>query len=373
MWIKSSPLRPLLCLSIILLLCACQSQSKARAVPADAKPGYQSKSQNCPKQVPTAYTGPLIIESKYDQTDPTKSRLKSGVSKQSRAIQEQVAGYTKRLVNFADYYDDADDEKRRQQALTCLHEWLETWAAADALLSEESTKTGKAVRKWALAAISSVIIRMHNSHPGVYKATPTQKEWLSKLAEQVVKDYAGRLDPAFPTFNNHDYWAAWAVASTGAIVDRSSFMDWGRRNLVRGISQIQLDKQTNLGYLPNEIARQQLAANYTHYALVPLILLADLYDLYEQPLNKDQKARLKALALFALTIVSQPEKVSSITEIKQQKVPTHKMSWIIPYLQNYPDDTLARALYSRYGEKLGRYSQVGGKISALHSSAIMAP
>ena len=62
------------------------------------------RSVSCPYPPPAAYTGPLQVDSKYDQTDPTKSTLGRTASAQSKEISETVNRYGKMLVRFADHY-----------------------------------------------------------------------------------------------------------------------------------------------------------------------------------------------------------------------------------------------------------------------------
>ena len=53
------------------------------------------------------------------------------------------------------------------------------------------------------------------------------------------------------------------------LLGRDDYAAWGERNFRRGLAQISDSPHGPYAYLPNELGRGQLAANYTHYAMVP--------------------------------------------------------------------------------------------------------
>ena len=53
-----------------------------------------------------------------------------------------------------------------------------------------------------------------------------QKAWLQRLAELVMEDYRPRQAADFAYFNNHDYWAGWAVAASGMLLGRDDYVAW---------------------------------------------------------------------------------------------------------------------------------------------------
>ena len=193
-----------------------------------------------------------------------------------------------------------------------------------------------------------------------------QRNWLKQLAELVIDDYAPRLAPDFRYFNNHDYWAAWALASTGIVLDQPRYLDIGERIMRRALQQITTSANGRYAYLPNELARGKLAANYTHYALVPLVLLAEALRQNGDRLSDDDERRLDLLANFAAQLVLAPQRLPELDGKKQEQVDPYKMAWLIPFLNHAPKHELANRLYRTEADAVDGYSQIGGRIAPLY-------
>lgn len=321
----------------------------------------------CRKQVPPAYTGPLQIDSKYDQSDPSKTTLSRKTPSAASQLAYRSAGeYTKSLASFADYYLRAETPGHAAMALACIDQWLQVWAEAGALTSRDASKTGIAVRKWSLAAISSMILKTQALSHGQLQLSGEQRRWLDDLAKLVIDDYAPRLEPGFRHFNNHDYWAAWALASTGIVLDQPRYLDIGERIMRRALQQITISANGRYAYLPNELARGKLAANYTHYALVPLVLLAEALRQNGDRLSEDDEHRLDLLANFAAQAVLAPQRLPELQGKKQSRVDPYKMAWLIPFLDHAPKHELAKRLYQAEADDVDGYSQIGGLIAPLY-------
>lgn len=325
----------------------------------------------CPKDIPTPFTGPLLVESKYVQTEKSKTTLKASRSDESEEIQRRVKEFTKIIVRFADFYIENPESRKGRTALSCLNAWTTEWASAGALTTDEASKTGIAVRKWALASLSSVMLKLTRAEVSEWTLNKEQGRWLETLAEKVMADYGKRLDPNFKYFNNHDYWAAWAVASTGAVLDRTDYLEWSLPFYQRAMGQIEPFSNGRYGYLPNEAARKHLASNYTHYALVPLVLLSDLLSESEYPPSREETRKLNQLVNFAAEMILDPDAVKIVLEGKQKQVPPYKLAWLIPYLSRSPENQLARQLYTHYDGDVDGYSQAGGKLRALYGNPVL--
>ncbi|UUY09062.1 polysaccharide lyase [Pseudomonas sp. J452] len=321
---------------------------------------------SCPKPVLKPYTGPLLIDSKYDQSDASKSTLSGKQSKQSKELHAHLTAFNQRLAQFADYYLAASKPQQATVALACLDQWLQAWAVAGALQSRETNKTGIAARKWSLAAIASTLLKTQALSGGQPQLSQEQEQWLARLAELVIEDYSPRQQPGFAYFNNHDYWAAWAVAATGMLLERPAYIAWGERNFRLALAQITPSTQGDYAYLPNELARGRLAANYTHYALVPLVLLAESSQRNGPGLSAADAVKLQQLANFAVRSVLDAEALSELQGKEQEAVPAHKMTWLLPFLSRYPQHALARQLYQDEDGAVDAYGQLGGRLKPLY-------
>ncbi len=324
------------------------------------------RQQRCTTPPPKPYTGHLRIDSKYDQTDPTRSKLSNARPDQSVQISEEIQGYYVGLVKLAGNYHQARSAEQAREAVSCFDQWLESWARAGAIQSRDTTGTGQAMRKWALAAISATVIKMRALTGQQFQPSSIQRSWLDRLANLVIADYQPRLDPGFKNFNNHDYWAGWAVTSTGLVLNRDSYVIWGDQALRRAISQIAVSPRGDYGYLPQESARGSLGAEYTHYAMVPLVLLAEAGHRNGRTLNREERERFELLANFAARAAMEPRNLPEL-QGQQSPVSRHKMAWLMPFLNYRPGHAWARRLYdSRFGE-VDHYSQIGGTIKFFYS------
>jgi poly(beta-D-mannuronate) lyase len=97
----------------------------------------------------------------------------------------------------------------------CVVNGLDAWARAGALTAVAKNHTGKSMRKWALATLSSSWLQLKFSpaHPldrQQQKAADVE-HWLSHLADLTVADWR---DLPLKRVNNHSYWAAWAIMAT---------------------------------------------------------------------------------------------------------------------------------------------------------------
>lgn len=315
---------------------------------------------SCPRSPPPAYTGHLRVDSKYDQSEASKTTLVP-LPQESERIRQQITEYHRGLQEIITRYERARNEQEVNLSLACLHQWLEAWAQPGAMLSREVSGTGRAVRKWSLAALGSGLLKVRALSNGGYQLSTAQRSWLERLSNAVISDYSPRQTLDFTWFNNHDYWAAWAVSSTGMLLDRNAHIDWAAKTLQLAFEQMQPGQAGDYVQLPLETARGRLAVDYTHYALVPLVLLAESMQANGRSLSTDQQRKLGQLANFAVRGVLEPANLPEL-EAGQERPPNHKMVWLIPFLKQQPGHILARQLYGQAGSELGYYGQVGGNI-----------
>ncbi|MDX2369451.1 MAG: alginate lyase family protein [Colwellia sp.] len=327
---------------------------------------------SCPKTIVTPYFGHLLLKSKYDQSDPSKSTLKSSPDKVTLEIKSHIDKYTRSLSAYSDYAvkyaaEESYREKNIKLGLSCHSKALSAWANSNALLTDEATMNGKAVRKWALSVIASTTLKLRALTENEYKLTFLQKIWLDKLAKKVVDDYTPRLDPGFKYFNNHDYWAGWAVAATGTVLENRDYVRWGLSIYERSLTQIELVDGTPYGYLPTEIARKSLAANYTHFAITPLVMINVLANRNNYSIS-DPDGKFDKLVNFSASLLLNESSASDILQYDQKDVPPYKALWVLPYLSVYEDKVYPARLYEKYKSQMDEesYSMIGGYISLFY-------
>lgn len=323
------------------------------------------RSLTCPKTPPAAYTGHLQVDSKYDQSDESKTTL-TRLSKDSERIRDRMTKYHGGLQQAITHFERAQTGAEANYALACLDQWLDAWAEPAALMSRDVSGTGRAVRKWSLAALSSGLLKVRALSNGGYQLSDVQQAWLQQLADTVIEDYSPRQTLDFEWFNNHDYWAAWAVASTGMLIGNNKYLDWADKTLHLAFQQMEPGQAEGYVHLPLETARGQLAVDYTHYALVPLVLLTEAVQFNGRALSEDEHRKLGLLVNFAVGGVLQPDAVPEL-EPQQVRPSEHKMVWLLPFLKQQPGHELARKLHDQVAEDIGHYGQVGGNIRFFYS------
>ncbi|MCP5162889.1 MAG: alginate lyase family protein [Hahellaceae bacterium] len=361
---------PLRYLGISVLMAAV---SLSACKPRDTQPHESASAMSrkvadvsCPKAVPEAFRGALNVQSKYDQSDKSKSTLLAKRDDESEEIQSQIQEYAKGVVRLADYAVSDASDRKAQQAEACLTQWLDAWANDHALETDDTSKTGQAVRKWTLATLAMVALKTEALTNGQWQASTTTRNWFNRLGRQVMTDYSPRLDPGFKYFNNHDHWAAWSVFSSGLLSNDKEMMAWGYKVFSLALDKAVFDKRHQYAYFPNELARKHLATNYTHFSLTPLVMLARYLPNAGYPLSSDQSGTLIALANFASVAVTDPGSLKSYLGDKQSPVAGYKLAWTQVFLSMHPDNKPVRALYDSEKGDVDGYSQLGGKLSQLY-------
>lgn len=317
---------------------------------------------NCSRELPDAYISDLLIESKYAQSDKTKSTLRKTTDRVAKTKNEQIEKFTKSLVTFADYALLSENDATANMALLCFDQLLQSWSSSDAMLSSQTSKTGMAVRKWLLASVSTASLKVLSASDGRYELTAAQIKWISQLAWKVMHDYNSRLVTNSPHFNNHDYWAGWAVVAASMITQENKLYEWGMRVLDKAITQIEISDELGFGFFPNEIARGRLATNYMQYSMVPLIYLAE-----SARVNNDLRSgyldKIDSLVTFALLAETDSKKLHSVLAVgSQRKVPERKYVWLYPYLKLNPKNNDALKLYEFLNGDIDGYTQAGGSV-----------
>ncbi|MFF7109001.1 polysaccharide lyase [Pseudomonas sichuanensis] len=320
----------------------------------------------CSKEAPSPYTGTLRLQSKYDQRDASKSTLRSSPDADSERIGKQVKQFIGGLIYAGKRFQNAKKPQDANMALACQDQWLQRWAEAGALLNPDASSTGMAARKWALAAMAGAVLLTQSASDGKVQLNEVQKTWFTRLGERVIAEYDPRRDAPGVYFNNHDYWAAWAVAATGMLVGRDDFIQWADGNLRRGLAQAVRASDASYAYLPLEVARSKLASNYSQYALVPLVLLAESARANGLPWSAEDQQTLDLLANFAARSVLDPHDLPELKGQAQEDVAPYKMAWLIPFLAREPGHRLARQLYDSEDGEVDNYSQLGGPLKPVY-------
>lgn len=309
--------------------------------------------------VPTPYTWALLLDSKYDQSNPNKDTLIKP-SPESAKIQANIKSFWSGLIKYFKAYKDASSTSKANKALADFDKYMNVWAEANALTNPDASSTGIAARKWALAQISGTLMNISKYSNWKYEPSELHKTWLRNLANQVINDYEPRRLSSFSGYhNNHDYWASWSVMITSMILNDSEMFDWSFTWLKMWINQLVIPSWKSYAYWPYEVARWTLAADYSNYALVPIMFLADWAVVNNKTLTTTEQKKLAYATNFAAMSIMNPSSLSEISS-NQQSVEKYKFVWVIPFLKHAPTQyqTKARQLYNTYKSSIDNYSQI---------------
>lgn len=332
-----------------------------------------SVSGMCQEKPLAPYVGALKLKSKYDQTDDSKSTLVEK-DKNTKYIESYLKNYIHELTKKSKRFQqglESGNLGKASKAIVCFDAWVESWAAENAMLNPDANSTGKAARKWFLAALSSTILRTQALSNGRYTLSVTQEKWLTNLGNLVIEEYTPRRTQSSVYFNNHDYWAGWAIAATAMVLknknpEKKEFLIWSGETLRLALQQINVSEYGDYAYLPFEVHRGALGADYSNYAMIPLILMVDTAKTFNQDLSEEDLHKLGQLATFTARAVLEPEKLPEFNGIRQQTVGAHKMVWVLPFLSLYPQHEWANRLYEKHKEKISAYGQIGGEIKLFY-------
>jgi poly(beta-D-mannuronate) lyase len=321
---------------------------------------------DCPHSPIAPYTDHLNVVSKYDPNDPTRS-TPATPDPESEAIQYQLNQYAGYIARISDYYVIAPDTHRKQLALECLDLWLNLWANANALATEEINHTGYAVRSWALSTIASSSYQVMISSQNQWAPSSNALRWMNQLAYENSGYYYARTFQTPDKVNNHDYWAAWAATATGIITKDRNLLDWAYSILTFSLDQSILDRQTNTAYWPNEIGRARLGAYYSHFALSPVVAMAVLLPNQGYVLHQEQYSKLTQLAEFTATFTINPRSVQHINEYSQVNMNGSLLYWSKLYNQAFSNE-ITQTLESNFEQQIRPLPQLGGDISQIFVS-----
>lgn len=258
-------------LALLLLVTVSAAQAAETLVPP---PGFTKPPRAaftppshfvCPA-FPAPFTETLQFSSKYAGSDNARATLNPETEQQFHQQTAAITRLEKQVSQLVMGFERDGDPAR----ISCLVNGLLPWAQASALTSTTTNHTGRSMRKWALATLSSAWLQLQFSpaHPlAAMRAQSAQiEQWLGKLADLTVSDWATL--PLART-NNHSYWAAWAIMATSVVTNRRDLFDVSLAMYRTAATQI--DDQ---GFLPNELRRRQRAFAYHNYAVQPLVMIA---------------------------------------------------------------------------------------------------
>lgn len=181
------------------------------------------------------------------------------------AAVEPLAAFLREVTTEADKAHRRTRFVEKKEAATCALGWITAWAAGDAWLGRMAQAQAEYQRKWDLAGVALAYLKVKPF------ATPEQRRviepWLIRFADA---SHAFFDDPKHKR-NNHWYWQGLAIGATALATGSDKHWQIARGIMTDAARDIAAD-----GTLPLEIERGGRAIHYHAFAVMPLVVLAEL-------------------------------------------------------------------------------------------------
>ncbi len=320
------------------------------AVRAEAEPplanGPQQSAPSCPSPPPAIRD----IRAARFYTDPANSIADPDKVAQNRAWLAPVIQFGTRIQAMAADSYDTPSKAGAGDTPGCIRIWLAAWARADALLGRmEEQRQAEYERKWSVVALALPYLATRPP-PAVRAHNPDYQQidaWFGRLATAIRPPYEDSVQGrprANPVRNNHLNWAAAAVMLAGLAAGEREHIAWAVEKYRLAIQQIGPD-----GSLPLEVKRAGRATHYHRFALMPLVLTAEIaarngIDLYAESLPQ-----LRLLVDRVLADYADPSLMAQMAGTPQQppnrtrdgRLSGTDIAWMEAWRLRFPDPRLS--------------------------------
>jgi poly(beta-D-mannuronate) lyase len=216
---------------------------------------------------------------------------------------------------------------KREEAAQCAASWIAAWAAGDAWLGRMETQQAEYQRKWDLAGVSLAYLKV-KPH-----ATAQQRRviepWLNRFADASRAFFNNPMRKR----NNHWYWLGLALAGTALAIDSDRHWSEARRIMQDAARDIRAD-----GALPMELARGGRAAHYHAFAVMPLVVLAELAATRGEDWYGFNNGALHRLVALTVKGFEDPSTFERLAQTPQQSTANSMgTGWLPLYVRRFPD------------------------------------
>ena len=239
---------------------------------------------------------------------------------------EPLTLFLRHVVADADRAYTRQSPKSQLEAAQCGLAWLQAWAAGGAWLGTMSTKQAEYQRKWDLGGVALAYLKLRPF------ASPDQRltiePWLQKFADTARVFFD---DPEHKR-NNHWYWLGLGEAAVGMATDSPRHFD-----VARGIMHDAMRDVAANGTLPTEMERRGRALYYHVFALVPLVLMAELAASKGEDWYSFENGALHRLVAVTLDGLRAPEKFDVLAGVAQERPINTRAEWLQIYQNRFPE------------------------------------
>lgn len=294
----------------------------------------------------SAYTCPAAPQLPHDfatnsyYTDSHHSIPDPELKKKYQDSVAPIEDFSRVVVKAADDFRTTGSRAAAQ----CVGSLLESAAKQKTLTGNMDGHQASYVQKWNLGSWAVTYLKVRGSGLLSEDQNKTITAWLKKLAE-AAREYCeekSRAGKANDAYNNHRYWAAFAVAGAAIANNDRNLFRWAVDSYKLGVHDIRDD-----GTLPMELDRGQMALHYHLYALAPLMFLAEYGETNGIDLYSERNFAIKRLVARCIMGLEDPSYFQQRTGVQQVTTPEiepWEISWAQAYTRRFPDPKISALL-----------------------------
>ncbi len=246
----------------------------------------------------------------------------------ARAHEKAVAplnAFVRQVTQDADKALRRTSPRAQLELASCALTWLETWARGSAWLGTMQTQQAEYQRKWDLAGVSIAYLKLR--HFATAEQRTVIEPWLQRFADTCRRFF----DNPERSRNNHWYWLGLGMAAVGLATDSPRHWEAARAIMQDATTDIRAD-----GAVPKELERQTLALHYHAFALVPLVVMAELAASRGEDWFAFNEGAIHRLVRLTHDGLIKPELFEPLASIAQEPNPNARSGWLHLYLARFP-------------------------------------
>jgi len=259
-----------------------------------------------------------------------------------KKYEDSVAGvedFSRAVVKAADAFQMKDSRAAAQ----CVVSLLESAAKQKTLIGNMDGHQASYVQGWNLGAWAVAYLKIRGSGAVSREQANDIAKWMKKLAEENRNYYENkRRHPGSDAYNNHLYWAGFAIAAAAIANNDRGLFRWGVDTYRQGVHDIRED-----GTLPMEMDRGQMALHYHLYALAPLMMLAEFGAANGMDLYSERDFAIKRLVARCISGLEDPghfQQRTGVSQVATPEIEPWQISWAQAYTRRFPDPKISALL-----------------------------
>lgn len=318
-------------------------------------------------QQASAYTcppppqGPQDIRAMGYYSDAAGSIRDPQKYRESHALTKPFEDFTREVDKFSDQFLKNGDP----EAASCAIGWLDRWAQDHAMLGTMvriNNNQAEYTRKWTNAALAIDWNKVRQNADTAARARIDA--WL-KAVSRATLDY-WRDNPKAKR-NNHYYWTGVGVMATAVATDDQELLSEARHIYDAALDDIQPD-----GTLDYEMRRGIRALHYHNFAVMPLMMMAEMSRKTGQNWFALQNGKLSLLAGRVISGLRDPAWFGRKADAEPQIVPpAADRGWMLIYRARVAGSQPSEDLLGT--ENPGYIRNLGGALSLMLSHGTFDP